>query len=259
MKVGSSCIEAPAKDTSTKCRRKRVTNNKLRLCLVGCGMIGRIHGQASQKHRDDIELSVCDTREEVARVAGKEVGATDVFTSYDQVLADPKIDAVDLCLPHHLHTPAALSAFKAGKHVLLEKPIANSLAEADSLIEAAGRTGLVFAVSENFRFEPAIRKAVEIIERGDIGAPFLIQIQELSFTVELTSLMQAYDWRRQKSTGGGGVLFDRGVHLMATVNQLGGKVRTVYALTRCPHDLWEVDETSVVSFVHEERCDDESD
>jgi len=228
-----------------------MTNKKLKLCLVGCGMIGRIHAQACQKHRDDIDLYVCDLDSEVARAAGEEFEAVGVFTSYEEVLADSDIEAVDLCLPHHIHASTALSAFEAGKHVLLEKPIANSLAEADSIIKAADKSGLVLAVSENFRFEPGIDRALEIMERGDIGKPFLIQIQEMSFGIEVTTHMQACDWRRRKSTGGGGVLFDRGVHLMAIINQLGGKVKSVYAQTRCPAELWEVDETSVIMFIHE--------
>ena len=218
-----------------------MANKKVKLCLVGCGMIGRIHAQACQKHRDDIELYVCDLDGEVARTTAEEFGAAGFFDSYEKVLSDSDIEAVDLCLPHHLHASTTLSAFEAGKHVLLEKPIANSLAEADSIIKAAGKSGLVLAVSENFRFEPGINRALEIMGRGDIGKPFLIQIQEMSFGIEVTSHMKACDWRRRKDTGGGGVLFDRGVHLMAIINQLGGKVQSVYAQTRCPAGLWEVD------------------
>ena len=228
-----------------------MAKKKIKLCLVGCGMIGRIHAQACLKRRDDIELYVCDSNEDTARWTGEEFGAAGVFTDYERALSDPRIDAVDLCLPHHLHAAFTLAAFDAGKHVLLEKPMANSLAEADSIIEAANKAERALAVSENFRFEPAIRRAVEIIERGDIGRPFLIMIQEMSFTVEITAHMRAYDWRRRESTGGGGVLFDRGVHLMATVNQLGGPVKSVYALTQSPAETWEVDETSVVTFTHE--------
>ncbi len=224
---------------------------KLRLCLVGCGMIGRVHAQACQKHQDTIELYVCDADATRARAFEDEFEAAGVISDYDRVLSDPRIDAVDLCLPHHLHAELALSAFGAGKHVLLEKPIANSLAEADSIIDAARSAGLVLAVSENFRFEPAIRRTIEIIDRGDIGEPFLILVQEMFFTVEVSTHMQAFDWRRRESTGGGGFLFDRGVHLMAMVNQLGGPVRSVYALNRSPAGVWEVDETSVVTFVHE--------
>lgn len=226
-------------------------NEKLRLCLVGCGMIGRVHAQACQKHQDTIELYLCDADETRARAFEDEFGAAGVIGDFGQALSDGRIDAVDLCLPHHLHAEFALSAFKAGKHVLLEKPIANSLAEADSIIEAARSSGLVLAVSENFRFEPGIRRTIEIIDRGDIGEPFLILVQEMFFTVEVSRHMRACDWRRRESTGGGGFLFDRGVHLMATVNQLGGPVRSVYALTRSPAGAWEVDETSVVTFVHE--------
>jgi predicted dehydrogenase len=224
---------------------------KLRLCLVGCGMIGRIHAQAAARHRQDIQLHLCDADAGRAEALAGEVQAVGVFESLEQVLSDPAIDAVDLCLPHHLHASATLSAFEAGKHVLLEKPLANSLAEADAMIEASRKAGLVFAVAENFRYEPAVRRAAEILARGDIGEPFLLLVQEMSFFVEVTTLMRTYDWRRRESTGGGGVLFDRGVHLMAVVNQLGGPVRTVYALTRRPAAAWEVDETAVVSFVHE--------
>ncbi len=227
-------------------------NGKLKLCVVGCGMIGRIHCQSCLKLRDDIELYVCDTDEDAARAALAESEAAGMFDTYEEVLSASNIEAVDLCLPHHLHAPAAVAAFEARKHVLLEKPIANSLAEADSIGTAARKANRVFAVSENFRFEPAVKKAREIVERGDIGKPFLIQIQEMSYTVELTTHMRTYDWRRRKSTGGGGVLFDRGVHLMALVNQLGGRVRSVYAVTRCPAQAWEVDETSVALFIHDD-------
>lgn len=228
-----------------------MVKKKLGLCLVGCGMIGRVHAQACQKHQDIIELHVCDADETRAHALKDEFGATGVISDYNRALSDPTIDAVDLCLPHHLHAELALSAFEAGKHVLLEKPIANSLAEADAIIGAARSAGLVLAVSENFRFEPAIRRTIEIIDRGDIGEPFLILVQEMFFTVEVATHMRACDWRRRESTGGGGFLFDRGVHLMAMVNQLGGPVRSVYALTRSPAGAWEVDETSVVTFVHE--------
>lgn len=214
-------------------------------------MIGRIHAQVCDTLNDVIELHVCDSDSDAAGAAAREYSAESIFADYEQVLADESIEAVDLCLPHHLHEPFAVSAFRAGKHVLLEKPIANSLAQADSIIHAANEARRVLAVSENFRFEPAIRHAREVMDCGDIGIPFLIVIQEMSFTVELTANMAAYDWRRRESTGGGGVLFDRGVHLMATVNQLGGPVKTVNALTRCPAETWEVDETSIVTFTHE--------
>jgi predicted dehydrogenase len=223
---------------------------KVRICLVGCGMIGRVHAQVYQKLRNRFDLYICDADREVARAAQEEFEALGVFSTYEEVLSDSAVEAVDLCLPHHLHMEAALSAFSAGKHVLLEKPISNSLAEADTIIAAAEQSGMTLAISENFRFEPGIGRARAIIGRGDIGVPFLVQIQEMLFSTEITTYMAAFDWRRRESTCGGGFLFDRGVHLMAAVNQLGGPVQTVYAVTRTPAKVWEVDETSAAIFIH---------
>jgi len=223
---------------------------KLRICLVGCGMIGRVHAQVYQKLRDRFDFYVCDADREVAHAAQEEFEAIGAFNRYEDVLSDSAIDAVDLCLPHHLHTEAAVSAFAAKKHVLLEKPITNSLAEADAIVAAAEQSGMTLAISENFRFEPGIGRAREIIGRGDIGVPFFVHVQEMLFSAEITTYMPACDWRRRESTCGGGFLFDRGVHLMAAVNQLGGPVRSVYAVTRTPAKVWEVDETSAAIFVH---------
>ena len=70
-----------------------MVNEKLRLCLVGCGMIGRVHAQACQKHQDTIELYVCDADETRARALEDEFGAAGVISDYDRVLSDPRIDA----------------------------------------------------------------------------------------------------------------------------------------------------------------------
>ncbi len=217
--------------------------------LVGCGMIGRVHAAEYQKHRDRIDLHVFDINRQAAGKTKEDFEASGIFESLDDVLSSD-VDALDICLPHHLHLQMTLSALENGKHVFLEKPIANSLDEADRMIDAAEKNGRILAVCENFRYEPAIARSLEIMKRGDIGRPFLVNIHELSFAIEITSAMKAYEWRMKKSTGGGGVLFDRGVHLMAAANQLGGPVKRVFARTMRPDSKWEVDETSVVMLDH---------
>ncbi len=224
---------------------------KTALCLVGYGMIGHVHAEEYGNHRDDIDLYICDTdrgRREKAQEAHDPAG---VFTDFDEVLKRVHIDAVDISLPHHLHHEAVLAALKAGKHVFLEKPIANSLSEADDMIRKAEERGLVLSVLENFRYEPGVDRARELMGAGVIGEPFMVNIHELSFAIEMTSRMKTYQWRMKEATGGGGILFDRGVHLMAMANRLGGPVRSVYAVTRRPDNKWEVDETSVITLVHE--------
>ncbi|MBN1533964.1 MAG: Gfo/Idh/MocA family oxidoreductase [Spirochaetes bacterium] len=223
---------------------------KLGICLVGCGMIGHVHAREYGNLRDRADLYICDLDQSLAERIAAVHGAAGTFAAMEEALADKRIDAVDICLPHHLHCGAALQALEAGRHVLIEKPLANSLAEADAMMEKARATNLTLAVLENFRYEPAVGRARELIDRGVIGEPFMIAIHEFSYAIEMTSLMKTYEWRMKAASGGGGILFDRGVHLMAMANRLGGPVRSVYAVTRCPDRKWEVDEASVTTLVH---------
>ncbi len=225
--------------------------NRYGICLIGCGMIGHVHAREYGNHRDRVDLYICDHDESLSRKMTEEHGATGVFKDMDEVLSDKRIDAVDICLPHHLHCESSIRAMDAGRHVFIEKPLANSLEEADRMIEKARTSGLVLAVLENFRYEPAVNCAVELISRGVVGDPFLITIHEFSYAIEMTSRMKAYTWRMNASTGGGGILFDRGIHLMAMANRLGGPVKSVYAVTKRPDGKWEVDEASVVTLNHQ--------
>lgn len=224
--------------------------NKYGICLIGCGMIGHVHAHEYGNHRDHVELYICDLDESRARRTAAEHGASGVFNNMNDVLSDQRIDAVDICLPHHLHCESAIRAMEAGRHVFIEKPLANSLEEADRMIEKAHMSGMVLAVLENFRYEPAVNLAADLMARGVVGDPFMIAIHELSYAIEMTSRMKAYEWRMKASTGGGGILFDRGIHLMAMANRLGGPVKNIYAVTKRPDRKWDVDEVSVVTLNH---------
>jgi predicted dehydrogenase len=224
---------------------------KLGICLVGCGMIGHVHAREYGNHRDRADLYICDLDESLARRMAAQHGAAGTFGTMEEALSDSRIDAVDICLPHHLHCETALHALDAGRHVFIEKPIANSLREAEAMTEKARSAGLTLAVLENFRYEPAVGRARELMDRGVVGEPFMIAIHEFSYAIEMTSLMKTYRWRMKAESGGGGILFDRGVHLMAMVNRLGGPVRSIYAATRRPDRKWDMDETSVTTLLHE--------
>ena len=228
-----------------------MTKNRYGICLVGCGMIGHIHAREWGNHKDMAELYVCDLDESLAGKIADENKAAGIFKTIDEALADERIDAFDICLPHHLHFAVAMKAFDAGKHVFIEKPIANTLKEATAMTEKAASLGLIIAVLENFRYEPAVIRAAELMAKGVIGEPFMINIHELSGYIDLTAGMKTYEWRMKADTGGGGILFDRGVHLMAMANVLGGPVRSVYAVTRCPDKRWDVDEASIITLTHE--------
>jgi predicted dehydrogenase len=217
---------------------------------VGCGMIGHVHAKQWGNNRDRADLYVCDLDATLAGRIAAENGAAGTFKTIDEALTDERIDALDICLPHHLHYGAAMKAFAAGKHVFMEKPIANSLAEADAMTDKAAASGLVLAVLENFRYEPGVVRAAGLMAAGVIGEPFMINIHELSGYIDMLACMKTYEWRMKADTGGGGILFDRGVHLMAMANMLGGPVKSVYAATRRPDKKWDVDEASIVTLTH---------
>ena len=127
--------------------------------------------------------------------------------SYSHVLNDPTIDVVDICVPHDLHAPMALEAIAAGKHVLLEKPLATDMVEAQKLVHAAEHARTVVMIAENWQHAPVATAAEELIRSGAIGEPFLFSGKNLCYFDDGVS-----PWRLEESKSGGGVLIDAGSH-----------------------------------------------
>ena len=103
---------------------------KLGLCVVGCGTFARTFAQAMQSMQDEVELFFASRDVEWARTYAATFGGRGVFGSYEAAAADPRVEALYLCTPHHFHRAHGTMAAQAGKHILVEKPIARTLAEA---------------------------------------------------------------------------------------------------------------------------------
>jgi predicted dehydrogenase len=116
------------------------------IAIIGCGWAGTRHAQAcvhcgaSVRWAVDVDLRRAESLKKALAGAPGEIHTAEDFRA---ALADPHVDAVDICLPHNLHAAVAVEAARAGKHVLCEKPIAATLEQADHMIEAAGRAGVV--------------------------------------------------------------------------------------------------------------------
>ena len=104
-----------------------------------------------------------------------------------EALADPEVQIVDLCLPHNLHAPVATQAAKAGKHVFVEKPIANTLEEAARMITAAEENGVVLMVDQTKRYQNRHRRIKELLDGGYIGRPLLVHSAPRAVTPMPTS------------------------------------------------------------------------
>lgn len=166
------------------------------------------------------------------------------YSTYEELLADPDIEAVSVCLPNALHHPVTLAAARAGKHVLCEKPISLSLEKAEEMIRVCHEAGVVLQTGHHLRSDPAAHRAKELIDAGVLG--------RLTFM----RLRQAHDWGGAKSVrdsfgklanSGGGTLLDNGCHMMDLARYFGGDAREVYANTATLGFDIEVEDTSVVT------------
>jgi predicted dehydrogenase len=167
-----------------------------------------------------------------------------VTTDYHEALTDAAVVAVDLCLPHDLHAEVAVAAARAGKHVLVEKPLAATLDEADAMIEAAGRAGVVLMVAETVRFEAVYRRAKALLDDGAIGEPALIQISRQAYLRQ--SFLEERPWFLDAKRAAGGIMMSGGVHDFETMRLLVGEIESVQALRARQRFLeMEGDDTSV--------------
>jgi predicted dehydrogenase len=144
-----------------------------------------------------------------ARTVADQLGIDNAYGSYEELLADPTIDAVYIPLPNHLHTPRAIRAMEAGKHVLCEKPIALTAQEAEQLVQVRERTGKLVAEAFMVRFHPQWLRAREIIALDGIGEVRAIQTAFSYFNVDPRNV------RNMAGIGGGG-LYDIGCYAIAT-------------------------------------------
>jgi predicted dehydrogenase len=197
---------------------------RIRVAIIGCGGISRGHARGYLQSPDLFEIvACCDERRELAEERAQQLGAKFVTTDYREVIAREDVDAVDICLPHHLHAEVAIAAAEAGKHVLVEKPIANSLQEADAMIEAAKKSGVVLMVAHNERYMPVYRKAKELVEQGILGRIFLARADHNQFV-----RINGRHWLWRKETAGGGVLIGSGIHRVDILRWLVGEIVRVW-------------------------------
>lgn len=195
---------------------------KLGLCVVGCGEFARTFARAMEPLRDEVDLFFASRDMQRAETYAQEFGGKGAFGTYRAAAADPRVHAMYLCTPHHLHLEHAIIAAKARKHILVEKPIARTLRESRDMVSQARKAGVSLMVAENYRFMPAVRGTKELIDSGAIGDLRLIQLQEEGH-------FRPSHWRGDRELNGGGVLIDGGIHKMDLLIYLSGMPEQVFA------------------------------
>lgn len=183
---------------------------KVRVGLVGCGRIAATHATALDTLEEAEFIACCDRDIERAAHMASEHNVPHVFGNAAELFRSGLIDAALVCTPHPAHEAVVVAAAQAGIHVLCEKPIATSLAEADRMIEAADKAGIKFGVIFQRRFWPSSQRIRKAIDDGKLGNLTLCECIVRIWRPR--EYFESDPWRGKWATEGGGVLMNQAVH-----------------------------------------------
>lgn len=218
----------------------------LRAAIVGAGGISEAHAAGYLAAGVPI-VAVCDVVSELAAAKALKWGVERVYTDYRAMLAEGGFEVVSVAAPTAVHHPATLAAAAAGKHVLVEKPIALDIAEADAMIAACADNHVHLCVNHQLRSNGAAQQAKRLLDSGALGRLTHVRLR------------QGHDWGgvgvtksfTTKASAGGGTLLDNGCHLADLALYFGGPVAEVFGrIATLRYDI-EVEDTAHLSMLYE--------
>lgn len=199
-----------------------------RIGLIGCGWVAPFHVRAMSGIQDRVEVAwISDPRpdrtELLASQIARELHQKSVKQLHDYRRALADVDSVFILLPHNLHYAATVEALEAGCNVLLEKPMAISVCEADRMIATANERGKLLMIALPHRYRRSTREFKRLIESGEYGKPYLLDAM-------MDENLKGYadsGWIQKKDSLGGGVFFSASPHMLDVILWIGGEVQTV--------------------------------
>lgn len=208
---------------------------EINIGLVGFGAMGRAHTFAYRTlpfYYQDLPFranlaGVCSGHLANAEKAKADFGYDFATDDYNSLLADERIDIIDICTPNNLHYDMVMKAIAAGKHIYCDKPLTVTSEQADEIARTIAGTGLINQMAFNTRFLPAVLRAKQLVDEGRIG-------KVLSFR---TSYLHAgsvdpnkpIGWKLNQDVSGGGVLYDLGSHMLDLIYHLLGEYKSIYS------------------------------
>jgi predicted dehydrogenase len=211
---------------------------KLNVAMIGGGFMGKAHAMAYAAMpmffwpapAIPVRKVVVDVNQEMAETARDRFGFGEASADWRAVVARPDIDIIDICTPNSSHAEIAIAAANAGKHIICEKPLARTGAEARTMLEAVQDSGSIHMVAFNYRRTPAVALAKKLIEEGRIGDILNFRgtyLQDWSADPD-----SPLSWRFQKSVAGSGTVGDIGTHVVDFARYLVGEIASVNALVK---------------------------
>lgn len=201
------------------------TSSRLRVAVIGLGWWGQTVVRYLHQARNIELLCAADLNTELATRFTQAEGIA-LASSFEAVLADPRIEGVVLCTPHSLHTEQIVAAAQAGKHVFCEKPLTLTRADALRAVAAVNQYGRVLAVGHERRFEAPIQRAMAMIHSGELGKPLQM---EANFSQDKFLGMDPNNWRLSAAEAPAGPMTATGIHLLDLSMGVFGQAETVFA------------------------------
>jgi len=203
--------------------------------LIGYQFMGKAHSNAYRQvnHFFDLPVEVnmhtiCGRNETALKAAAEQYGWKNTETDWRKVIENPEIDIIDVSTPGNTHAEIAIAAAKAGKAVFCEKPIGNTLEEADSMLKAVQEAGVPHAVFHNYRKAPAVGLAKQLIESGKLGTIYHFRAVYLQDWIADPNFPLV--WRLQKEVAGSGTHGDINAHIIDMARYLLGEFDEVCGL-----------------------------
>lgn len=197
----------------------------VQLAFLGCGFITRKHSTHLRWLRSLFTPRYASRDRARAEQFCRQYGGAASYGDYEAVFADPAVDAVVIAVPPIFHLDLALRALAAGKHVLVEKPAFLSLADYETVRDAAERAGRVVLVGENDHYKPLAVTLRRLLADDVIGEMVFMQLSTVAFR-----LKTADDWRNDESMAGGDAFFEEGIHWLHIAGSLGPRITEVHGL-----------------------------
>lgn len=195
----------------------------INVAVIGAGAIGVEHIASFQQHPAARVVALADTSPERGNEAANKFGVAEAVTDYRHLLARRDISAVSIALPNYLHASVALDALRAGKHVMIDKPMATNARDGAQLAAEAKKRGRLLLVGQNNRFSAEVQAARQFIDRGVLGEVYHAK----TAWIRRSGIPRIGSWFTQKKFAGGGCTYDIGVHALDRCLYLMGEFDAV--------------------------------
>jgi len=222
------------------------TPDKLKIGIIGTGSISMLHLWAISQAAEKVKLTAaCDIREDAVHQFAKSAGLDRVYTDAVTMLKEADIDAVDICASHQWHKELAIASAEAGKHILLEKPMAISMHECRDILAAADKAGVTLMIGQQLRYNPNYIAVQRLIQEGELGQvwglrtdSWLPVIMSRSINNNQFAQNELLKWRIDKNRSGGGSLIWNAIHFIDLFRYFIGNAKRVFAKCWTDHPIF---------------------